>query len=100
MTLDDLAVLLVVAMVPFATVAAGVYLLRFPWRRTREGWAFAFVVTSFALLIDLAVLYEFVPSFPGKPLVKVILYAVILLGQIQLAVSLLSVTRAERYRRR
>lgn len=88
MSAETFALLLVIAMAPFATIAAGVYLALYPWRSSREGWALATVITSFALLIDLAVLYELVPGFPGKAAVRIALYALILAGQIQLAWSL------------
>ena len=88
MNAETFALLLVIAMVPFTTTAAIVYLTLYPWRRSREGWALATVIASFALLIDLAVLYELVPGFPGKPGVRIALYALILAGQVQLAWSL------------
>ena len=100
MSLEHVAVLLVVCMTPFATWAAILYLAFFPWRQDRDGWAFANVIVSFALLIDLAVLYQFAPAFPGKAVVKVVLYALILAGQVQLAVSLSRLVYRNRRRNR
>lgn len=88
MTTETVAVLMVLAMAPLATVSAVLYSMFFPWRHTREGWAFFNVIWSMALLVDVSVFYYFAPTFPGKPIVQLGVFAVILAGLAQLTYSL------------
>lgn len=89
MTWEGVAVALVLCMVPFANLNPVLYAKYFPWRATKEGRAVVLSWVGLALLIDAATFYMLVPSFPGKPLVAVVIYAVILVGLIRWTVVLL-----------
>ena len=101
MSLQTIALLLVVAMVPFATLNPILYGVFFPWRQSREGRAMITLFTGFGLLVDFSIIYEVVPWFPGKWVVAIVVYAGILAGMAWLSYALvrllpLCVNRRER----
>jgi hypothetical protein len=95
-TLD---LLLVVAMVPFATVNPFLYALIFNWRRSAEGRALMTCFVGLALLVDFAVLYALLPWFPAKPYVAAVVYALILTGFIRFTLVLVRELRSQHRRR-
>lgn len=97
--METLKVALVLAMVPFATANPIMYAYVYNWRRSAEGRAVMNLLVSWAALIDLAVLFWAVPSFPGKSWVAIVVYLGILTGTVRLSVVIARALRNQRRRR-
>ena len=96
--MKTLDVLIVMAMVPFATVNPFLYWRIFNWRRSPEGRALMTCFVGFALLVDFAVLYAVLPRFPAKPYVAAAVYLLILSGFVRFTLVILRELRAQRRR--
>lgn len=100
MTWELAAVALVALMAPTAIYNASAYAVAFDWRHTREGRAFFTLLVAWAALIVGALLYKFVPAFPGKSVVTFVVYVGILAGNVQTSYSFTRILLDQRRARR
>lgn len=80
MNADVIALILVLAMAPPATLFPILYAFR-PWWKSLIGRALMTHSVGLALLIDISLLYKaFGDDYPGRDVVRLAVYAVILVG--------------------
>jgi hypothetical protein len=77
---DTIALILVLLMAPPATLFPILYAFR-PWYRSLIGRALMTHSVGLALLIDISLLYKaFGDDYPGRDIVRLAVYSVILVG--------------------
>lgn len=96
--MTTVALALIVCMVPFVNLNPILYAVASPWHKSREGRAVMAGLVSLALLVDGGLLYSLVPGFPGKTVVAVVVYALILLAQVLMTYALVRLVRGGRSR--
>ena len=80
---DAVAIGLVLAIAPFATAFAVVYMLTRPWWTTAIGRAMLVSSLSLALLVDIALLYQWLgDNYALRDAVRLTVYTLILCGAI------------------
>lgn len=77
---QEIAVWMVVCMVPAITAIPILYHWRQEWWSDQYGRAFMVLAVGLALLVNFAVTFQFVPEFPGKGWVKLGVYSILLVA--------------------
>lgn len=100
MSADTIALVMVAIMAPFATLNVILYAL-YPWYRSLIGWRLMAGDLGLALLIDISLLYKaFGDSYALRDVVRLTVYALVLVGVLFTTCTLILAQRERRRVRR